>query len=104
MLMVRNIHWKLKSNVYWRLEGKDILLVHETCILRLNSASARLFELILGIRANDTDISRQQADAPQQGIDELTKLLVSEGMIERTGVSLDPRGQQISHVQGYKRN
>lgn len=96
---MQNIHWKLQPNVYWRKEGNDILLVNETCILRLNSASARHFELILRIVVNDAYIYREQARSLQQGLDELTALLVSEGMIERTGVSVDPRQQHITHVR-----
>jgi hypothetical protein len=83
------LHWQLTSNTYWRREDEDIIVVHGRTILRLNAASARLFEMLL--RGEQISVS-DKADSAA-----LIQLLVAEAVLKCTSGPSDYTQSRLGH-------
>lgn len=83
--------WQLTAGTYWRREGEDIVLVTDRLILRLDSVSARIFELLI----NSTGIGDE---ASSSALSDLIRTLYSEGIIERGAISHAPADRHVSHM------
>src|SRR5437667_1102231 len=84
-----SMYWQLTPGTYWRREDADILIVHEQTVLRLNAASARLFDMLLGCQAIPTCETVEAAV--------LIQLLVGEGILSSALTSSNYTGARLWH-------
>lgn len=82
--------WKLSDGAFWRRSGEDILVVTANTVLRLNAASALLFEVAIGTCT---------AEASQQSeFAAFVDLMVQEGILEANITQYNGWSQHLEAV------
>ena len=87
--------WTLTNGTFWRRSGTDILVVNSASLLRLNAASAVLFEVALGLPHEAEEISAQ-------AFADLTGMLRREGMLEECDAQADPQSKRLEALPSRK--
>ncbi|MER9757476.1 hypothetical protein NKJ46_29385 [Mesorhizobium sp. M0166] len=76
---LRSLRWHLASDAYWRREEEDIVIATKGTILRLNSASARMLEALVGIPKAGRLL--KSGTFQDNEVESLLRLLVSENIV-----------------------
>ena len=83
--------WKLTSGTYYRREGPDTIIASQGSLLRLNGASARIFDFLVGSSEAGTFSTSQ--------VESLGQRLLCEGLIGPADESDTLQRHEVGHTR-----